>query len=74
MLALENKVELLKYFLEIGADVEATDLEGRTALHISAWQGHFEIVSLLLKFGAQVNSVDNRKYFNNSTLFSNASI
>jgi ankyrin repeat protein len=36
MLALENKVELLKYFLEIGADVEATDLEGRTALHISA--------------------------------------
>lgn len=35
-------------------------LQGRTALHVSAWQGHVEMVALLLTEGsANVNACDN---------------
>lgn len=37
-------------------------LQGRTALHVSAWQGHAEMVSLLLTVGhADVNATDNER-------------
>lgn len=33
--------------------------QGRTALHVSAWQGHYEMVRLLLTLGrADVSAVD----------------
>lgn len=35
------------------------NLKGRTPLHVSAWQGHTEMVSLLLTYGkAQVDACD----------------
>jgi len=35
-------------------------LQGRTSLHVSAWQGHVEMVALLLTEGAaSVNACDN---------------
>lgn len=34
------------------------DLEGRTPLHIAAWQGHTGTVELLLRHGADVNATD----------------
>lgn len=37
---------------------EDRDLEGRTPLHIAAWQGHASMVELLLRYGADVNAVD----------------
>ena len=37
---------------------EDRDLEGRTPLHIAAWQGHTSMVELLLRYGADVNAVD----------------
>lgn len=34
--------------------------QGRTALHVSAWQGHVEMVDLLLRVAhANVNATDN---------------
>lgn len=37
-----------------------TFLQGRTSLHVSAWQGHVEMVALLLtEGGASVNACDN---------------
>ena len=41
-----------------GADVNASDEFGRTALMIASKQGHFETVSLLIKNNADVNAVD----------------
>lgn len=39
--------------------METRDLEGRTPLHVSAWQGHTEMVALLLTHGrAQVDACD----------------
>lgn len=50
---------MAEFLLSKGADVGARDLEGRTALHVSAWQGHAEMVELLLNHAADVNAVDN---------------
>lgn len=32
-------------------DVNIPDSEGRTALHVAAWQGHTEMVKLLITIG-----------------------
>ncbi|KAI4454805.1 ankyrin repeat-containing [Holotrichia oblita] len=60
VLSLDNRLAMAKYFLQQGSDVETRDLEqGRTPLHVSAWQGHTEMVSLLLTCGrAQVDACD----------------
>ncbi|CAH0549633.1 unnamed protein product [Brassicogethes aeneus] len=59
VLALDNRLAMSKYFIQQGADVETRDLEGRTPLHVSSWQGHTEMVSLLLTYGkAQVDATD----------------
>lgn len=34
------------------AQVDACDLENRTALHSASWQGHSDIVKMLLENGA----------------------
>jgi ankyrin repeat protein len=38
--------------------VPAQDLEGSTALHLAADQGHREIINLLIDHGAEVGLVD----------------
>ena len=43
-------------FLQLGATIEATGLQGNTALQLSAWKGHVAIVNLLLDHGADINS------------------
>jgi ankyrin repeat protein len=44
--------------LKEGADVNAVDSKGRTALIEAAWSGYTKIVKLLLKYGAAVNCAD----------------
>ncbi|GJM90412.1 hypothetical protein PR202_ga06689 [Eleusine coracana subsp. coracana] len=41
-----------------GADVNATDHTGQTALHWSAVRGHIQVAELLLKEGAKVDAAD----------------
>jgi len=43
-----------------GANVNATDGEGKTALHFAAQQGTLQAVEWLLKNGADVNAKDNK--------------
>lgn len=60
LLALENRLKMVKYLLEFSnVDVNIPDSEGRTALHVAAWQGHAEMVKLLITGGqANVNAMD----------------
>lgn len=41
-----------------GADVNAVDVSGQTALHWSAVRGAIQIADLLLEEGARVNAAD----------------
>lgn len=43
---------------EEGIDVNSIDLDGRTALHIAACEGHVEVVKLLLSRKANIDARD----------------
>ena len=57
-MALENDAKTVEFLLNHGANTELKDSDGRTALHVAAWQGYTDIVQVLLLNGADVNSVD----------------
>lgn len=47
--------EAIEKFIELGVDLEATDLDGETALHAAAVSGYPAIVEALVKAGANVD-------------------
>lgn len=53
-----TKLEKVKKLLESGADVNATNKNGWTALMLAAGKGHTETAMFLLKQGADVNARD----------------
>jgi hypothetical protein len=58
--AQEGDVELGRYLLQCGANIEITSkakVGGNTALHLAARNGHKDFVKFLLDSGANVNSV-----------------
>lgn len=54
--ALLSTPELMKTFIELGADVNARDSGGSTPLHSAAHSGVIEKVEILLAHGADVNA------------------
>ena len=48
-------VEAVRQLLRSGADVDARDRHGQTALMLAAHQGHLEIVEALVGSGADLN-------------------
>ena len=54
----EGDTEEVKLLIEKGADVDAKDWKGRTALMGAALKGHTETVKLLIEKGADVNARD----------------
>ncbi|MBA0768384.1 hypothetical protein Gotri_017186, partial [Gossypium trilobum] len=44
--------------LNEGMDVNGIDLDGRTALHVAACEGHVEVVKLLLSRNANIDARD----------------
>ena len=55
-------IEATKQFLGDGYNVNAKNEQNRTPLHIAAWLGHREIVSLLITKGAIIDARDNDNY------------
>ena len=43
-------------FLDNGADVNALDATNASPLHLAAFQGHVDVVKLLVQNGAKVNA------------------
>ncbi|XP_008800972.1 integrin-linked protein kinase 1-like [Phoenix dactylifera] len=48
----------LENLLKEGVDVNSIDLDGRTALHIGACEGHVDVVRLLLSWKANIDARD----------------
>ena len=47
-MALENDVKTVEFLLNHGANTELKDSDGRTGLHVAAWQGYTDIVQVFL--------------------------
>ena len=58
-LARDGKLEELRKAINAGADVNAKDNKGATALIQAAYEGNIEVAELLLKHGADVNARNN---------------
>lgn len=56
---LDTAVKTIEFLVRFGIDLEMKDLEGRTALHVAAWQGTYAIVECLIQRGADINAIDN---------------
>ncbi|KAF5859549.1 Ankyrin repeat domain-containing protein 44 [Aspergillus alliaceus] len=54
----KGHANLIRFLLNYGAEIDATDYIGRTALHYAALQGHTESVSALLEQGADTELTD----------------
>ena len=57
--AQENQIENGGMLLEHGANIEARNINGKTALHIAASSGNKEFVKLLIEAGADKQAKDN---------------
>jgi ankyrin repeat protein len=55
----EDKANLIPIFAKAGANVNATDKSGNSALMIAAMLGYADEIEPLLKAGADVNEKDN---------------
>ena len=51
-------IETVRQAIAQGADVNASDADGRIALQLAAFEGHTEVVQLLLDNGAQLDHLD----------------
>ncbi|KAG4964411.1 hypothetical protein JHK85_039386 [Glycine max] len=57
-LANEGDSDGIKELLDAGSNVNFTDIDGRTSLHVAACQGRTDVVDLLLRRGAHVDPQD----------------
>ncbi|MDD5326918.1 MAG: ankyrin repeat domain-containing protein [Phycisphaerae bacterium] len=54
-----GQIEMVKFLIEKGADVNAGYPQKPTPLHLAALQGHLEVAEMLINKGAEVNAKDN---------------
>lgn len=57
-----NRIAIVEFLLESGAEVHSSDKGGLVPIHNSASYGHFEVTELLIKYGANVNIADLWKF------------
>jgi uncharacterized protein len=56
--AAKDSVEVARFLIDHGADVNARNLEGVTPLHQAAYGGSENVAKLLIAKGADVNAID----------------
>nr|WP_255424128.1 ankyrin repeat domain-containing protein [Wolbachia endosymbiont of Pentalonia nigronervosa] len=58
--AANGYIEVVKYLIKQGADVNAQDKDGKTALHYAAANGHVDAVKCLIEQGVEVNAAESK--------------
>ena len=61
-----NDINVVKNLIDIGADVNAKDSDGNTALNFASFKGHIEIVKELLAKKVDVNTKNEALYISSS--------
>ncbi len=51
-------MEVVKYLVGKKANIDSKQVNGMTALHMSAWMGRFEMATFLVENGANVEARD----------------
>ena len=54
----EGHLQVVRYLLRQGVDVNIRDSTGDTPLLVASWKGHLDVVQFLLEHGADVNLLD----------------
>ena len=54
----EGEIESARLLLDIGADIDAIAADGKNALGLAIYNGHYDVASLLVDRGANVNHPD----------------
>jgi ankyrin repeat protein len=57
--AYDGKAEIAKLLLQLGADVNAREVNGRTPLHHAANNGHLDVIDVLVCHGTDIEAKDN---------------
>ena len=57
-MAASSRLGVAQLLLEFGADVDAVNIHGNTALHVGCLNGQDIVVSKLIEFHAAVNAVN----------------
>ena len=60
--AAKGRVEVVRTVTKHGADVEATNTQKNTALHIAAWNNKADVIDVLVGAGANIEARDRRGY------------
>lgn len=65
-----DRLEVVEYLIQAGADINATDKYGQTVLHQTARYEHWEFVELLVEKGADVNAknIDDETVLHHATM------
>jgi ankyrin repeat protein len=56
-----GRLDIVESFVKYGADVNAKNVQGKTALMNASRQGNLEIVKYLVENGAEIDANDNEK-------------
>lgn len=54
----DGQTAIIELLIELGADVNAKESNGRTPLHHAANNGHLEVIELLVRCGADLEASD----------------
>lgn len=54
----QGEIEEIHSMIQLGADINKADYDGRTALHLAVAEGHAELVKFLIENRANVNAQD----------------
>ncbi|KRX95030.1 Tankyrase-1, partial [Trichinella pseudospiralis] len=57
-----NRLEVVKFLVQAGADIQAKDKGGLVPLHNACSYGHYEVTEFLVQQGADVNATDLWKF------------
>jgi ankyrin repeat protein len=54
----DGRADIAELLIQLGADVHAREVNGRTPLHDAANNGHLEVIDVLIRHGARLDAID----------------